>query len=142
MIKIALFSVFFIVPIFCFGQTIISGKIKDSYSNPIPFTNILVKKDSLSIIAHTYSDENGLYSLAIDIDTNDVAFLEFTSLGYQSQKQKINLKGSKKNITINPILNDKSFTLDEVIITSEASIKVKKDTVVFNAERFANGLYE
>lgn len=139
MIKIALFSVFFIVPIFCFGQTIISGKIKDSYSNPIPFTNILVKKDSLSIIAHTYSDENGLYSLAIDIDTNDVAFLEFTSLGYQSQKQKINLKGSKKNITINPILNDKSFTLDEVIITSEASIKVKKDTVVFNAERFANG---
>ncbi|WP_299313494.1 carboxypeptidase-like regulatory domain-containing protein [uncultured Aquimarina sp.] len=137
MIKVVIISFLLIAPLFCFGQTTLSGKINDSYAKPIPYANILVKKDSLSIIAYTYSDENGFYSLDVDILENQNLFLVYTSLGFKAKK--IKLKDLKSSANIDVVLQDKSVTLDEVIITTDVPIRVKKDTITFNVDKFASG---
>ena len=124
--------------IFCYSQTTISGSIKDVHQNPIPFTNVLLKKDSLSsIIDYTYSDDNGIYNLKIKSKGN--YNLSFSSLGYETKILKINIKKSNSNILKNIFLIEKPFSLDEIIIQSEKTIKVKKDTIEVKVSRFLTG---
>ncbi len=123
---------------FCFSQTIIEGSIKNSNKNPIPYANVLIKKDSiLSILDFSYSDERGSYKLKIEKE--GYYSLSFSSLGYETKVVKIQIKKPKLEITQDIILFEKPFSLDEVIITSDKPIKVKKDTIVFNAKFFSVG---
>ncbi|WP_075341796.1 TonB-dependent receptor [Tenacibaculum agarivorans] len=118
------------------GQTI-SGKIVDAEKKPIPFVNVVAKKDSLSnkIIAFTYTDIDGSYLLNV---SNQKSFvINYSSLGYQDQK--IDIKKFDKNLIVNLNLTEKKLELQEVVIKANKSIKVKKDTVTFNVKSFLRG---
>ncbi len=123
-----------------FSQTIISGKvIDDSLRTAIQFTNIVLKKgsDSLSIIAYSYSKENGEYEL----ETNNTGTfgLSFSALGYQTKSIQIEISKNEKEIIKNITLKEKSFELDEVIINAELPISIKKDTISFKTKYFIKG---
>lgn len=121
-----------------YSQTIIKGNILNDNKEAIPFASVVVKKDSLSsIIDYSYSDENGSYKLMIEKE--GIYNLSFSSLGYDAKVVKIQIKKAQEEITRDIILEDKPLSLNEVIITPEKPIRVKKDTIVFNAKYFRVG---
>lgn len=122
----------------CLSQTTISGSVKDINKKSISFVNVFVKKDSLpTIINYAYADANGKYSIQIPNKGN--YNLSFSSLGYKTKTILINVSDSKVSSTNDIILVEKPFSLDEVIVTSKNPIRIKNDTIVFNAKYFTTG---
>ncbi|MBZ9652430.1 carboxypeptidase-like regulatory domain-containing protein [Psychroflexus montanilacus] len=120
------------------AQTKVQGTINDSQGNAIPFSNILVKKDSLSsIISYAYSDAKGKYN--ISIKESGEYTLVFSSLGYTSQNKIIYLDEDTNEINIAVVLKDESTSLDEVIVLAERPIRVQNDTITFKSKYFTDG---
>ncbi|WP_348743331.1 carboxypeptidase-like regulatory domain-containing protein [Tenacibaculum sp. 190524A05c] len=123
---------------FSFSQTTIKGTVFNEQNKPIPFVNVFAKKDSLSsIINYSYSDNQGKFKITIKKEGSyDV---HFSILGFETKIIKIDVTSSNVEVIKNITLQEKSFSLEEVIITADKAISVKKDTVVFSAKHFLTG---
>lgn len=133
--KIKLFFIFLFFYQIAYSQTIIKGLVTDKSNQPIPYVNVLIKADSSNVIvAYTYTKENGVYALKAN-KTGKVN-LSFSSLGYKKQTILIEITAETKEIIKNIVLTEEAFSLDEVIIQSEKTIKIKKDTVEVKVSRF------
>ncbi|HBS12739.1 MAG TPA: hypothetical protein DEO36_09395, partial [Flavobacteriaceae bacterium] len=109
--------------------------ITDTNNQPIPYVNVLIKSDSTNVIfTYTYSKENGNYTLKTN--KKGKFRLSFSSLGYKKQTIPIEITAATKEIIKNIILTEEAFLLDEVIIQSERTIKIKKDTVEIKANSY------
>jgi hypothetical protein len=120
----------------CFTQTKINGIVKDK-SNSLISTSIILK-DSInnSIIDYTYSSEKGEYFLTTS--KKGKFNLTFSSLGYKVKTISFEIT-NQTAITIDAILEEQPFELNEIIIEADKAIKVKKDTIVFKTKFFVNG---
>ena len=58
---------------------------------------------------------------------------------FETKIIKIDVTSSNVEVIKNITLQEKSFSLEEVIITADKAISVKKDTVVFSAKHFLTG---
>jgi len=121
-----------------FAQTVtVRGKIMDK-TNKIPLESATVyissAKDS-TIIDYTISDKNGLFSLKTSKIKQPV-FLKISFIGYQDYKQQIaDLLTDKDVGTID--VEENPNDLKEVVITNEAPpVRIKQDTLEFNASSF------
>lgn len=133
--RINLLLIFLLFTEILFSQTTIKGLVSDENNQPIPYVNVLIKTDSKNlIVAYTYTKENGEYVLKT---TKKGKFnLTFSSLGYRKQTIPIEITTDAREITKNVVLTEQAFSLDEVIIQSEKTIKIKKDTVEIKVSRF------
>jgi hypothetical protein len=121
----------------CFAQTTIYGSIKNN-SEKLYSVNVILKDSLLkSIIAYTYSDNNGDYK--IKSNKYGKVNLVFMSLGHEAKIVPLVLKKVEKDLNIDIYLNEKAMSLDEVIVQVERPINVKKDTINFKTKYFVNG---
>ena len=134
--KSKLFFIFILTSFQSFSQTNIKGLISDETNQPLPFVNIVIQDSLNVIVAYTYSSEKGLYNLKTSRKGN--LKLKVSSLGFESKTLSINLK-SKTEITKNITLKEVPYSLDEVIITTDKPISIKKDTITFKVNRFLQG---
>lgn len=121
----------------------IKGKITDIDENPIQSITVIIKSsinDSI-ILEYTTSDEFGNYKLNITSDL-DSFFIEFRALSYLSKTVEI-LDFTKKNkpYILNVSLDANITSLKEVTVNSSKNraIQVKKDTVIFDPNKFKDG---
>ncbi|MCX7552075.1 outer membrane beta-barrel protein [Xanthomarina sp. F2636L] len=90
-------------------------------------------KDS-TVITYTITDKDGRFSLEDKINDTQVN-LYISYVGYKTYFKKIEL--SKEIIQLNTLsLEVNSNALNEVLITSQAPITLKKDTLEFNVKSF------
>jgi len=116
-----------------FAQEFIEGRVSDQSSKtPIQSASIRVFNEEQELIAYTFTDNDGFFKLQIDLVT--AQFLKISALGFTEEQLLVD---EYQNSVIELI--PKPFDLDEVIVQAERPIKVKKDTVVFNAKAFAQG---
>jgi hypothetical protein len=120
-----------------FSQTIIKGLTIELSEKPIPHVSIFAKDSLNNIIAYTYSNENGSYFL--EINNKGMCKIFFSSLGYKTKINSLISKTDVKEIVLNISLEQESLELDEIIIQTEKTIKVKKDTVEIKVNKFLNG---
>lgn len=122
----------------CNAVAQIQGKVLDKNQKPLEFVTVVLKKatDS-SFVAYIRTDANGLY--AVQPKSNDSFLLSFSSLGYAKQEQVVSVSDTKATLTINAVLQEETFSLDEVIVSVQASITQKKDTIIFDVKAFALG---
>ncbi|RTY90221.1 outer membrane beta-barrel protein [Flavobacterium sp. GT3R68] len=137
--KIYTIVFFLFVSFSSFAQSNITlkGKIHDKNTQvPIEAATVYLTavKDS-SVIDYTISDKNGIFK----IDTRKITkpfFLKISFQGYATFRQEITTLTENKDFGIlhlEEIVN----TLNEVVIKSEAPpIRIKKDTLEFNASSF------
>lgn len=129
---------FLLVSFSSFGQSItLKGKIIDD-STKLPLESATVyltsAKDS-TIIDYTISDRNGSFSLTTRKITKPV-FLKVSFMGYQDYKQEITELLSNKDFGQINVLEEPNI-LGEVVVKSEAPpVRIKKDTLEFNASSF------
>lgn len=120
-----------------FSQSIIKGKLVDQKKTPIPNANVLLKElENKKIIDYTYTNFEGEYSFITEKKGDFL--IEFSSLGYKQKSIIVNLNQSKE-INNPVILEEEIFSLDEVHIKLDVPIKIKKDTIIFSANKFATG---
>lgn len=106
----------------------IDGKIIDSYGEPVPFANIIIKTDSLKVetIGYGYADGNGMFSIVISTDKKNI-LINITAIGYQEQTVDLNIENS---LTVNVIMEQDVTDLKEVVLVTR---KIK-DTIDIDIE--------
>ncbi|WP_019038988.1 DUF5686 and carboxypeptidase-like regulatory domain-containing protein [Psychroflexus tropicus] len=108
------FLLFFVFSVFAsYSQTKVSGYVKDSDGNPIPYVNVFFSNSSEG----TISDENGKFYLQSD---SSYSSLEFTFMGFENYKLKLDQR-STYNIEI--VLQENSSELSEVVVYSGKTSK-------------------
>ncbi|SDW81887.1 outer membrane beta-barrel protein [Flavobacterium degerlachei] len=122
-----------------FAQTSIklSGKITDS-NTQIPLESVTVYLSSVqdsTVIDYTISDKNGLFVFSTKPITKPF-FLKISYIGYKVYKQEFKELLKEKDFGTLKLVEN-AFALGEVIIKSEAPpIRIKQDTLEFNASSF------
>lgn len=90
------------------AQSIISGKIVDSHSNPIPFAHIRLENTNIG----TISNDIGVFKLVVHIENKNKRLI-ISSIGYKTEK--INLNDEYQTVT----LFEDVTQLNEVVIVSK-----------------------
>ena len=93
-----------------FAQYQISGKITDTNGEVVPFASIYIKNTTKGVSANV----DGIYKLTVD---KSQITLVFKAIGYQTAEQTIQITN---NTTVNKILAVESYTLNSVVIKSNA----------------------
>lgn len=124
----------------CFSQTIIKGQLTAQDSALELYSASILLKKGDSILAYTYSNQQGNYRLT----TTETGLLQLTyqSLGYQPKTKKVELKPGQEVLSLDIKLIHNSQQLQAVLIESDRPIEVREDTVVFAASYFTNGTEE
>ncbi|MFO7745286.1 MAG: carboxypeptidase-like regulatory domain-containing protein, partial [Psychroflexus sp.] len=127
----------FWIGMFVYGQTQIQGKVTDSLNQPIAYANILLQEaEGHKILKFTSTNQEGDYQFSTE--KTGIFKLAFISMGYAKKEVQVEISG-EESITLNVILFEEEFQLEEVIIQDELPISVKKDTIIFNADSFRRG---
>ena len=134
--KIILFLV--LLPQFAFAQTTLTGIVSDEKKNPVPFANVFLKPEkSDAVIAYCLTDEKGKFRL-ITNKTGQL-LLNFSAMSYRTMILPIDLEKGTKEIIKNVTMVYEPIELNEVIVSADKSMVIKRDTIIFNAKEFANG---
>lgn len=131
------FFVFFLYSISSFAQknTVISGKVVTEKDSPIESATIyLMHPKDFSIVVYTLSDKNGHFKLETKSGSQN-SILKISAEGYLEFSDTI--EKPAQNIDLGVVrLMKYDVELDEIIIKNEAPIRIKKDTIEFNASSF------
>lgn len=124
----------------CSSQILIKGKITESENTPLVSTQVILK-DSLnkSIIAYTFSNEYGNFTLETKSLSLKYYNILFSSIGYKSKTILLEIKPNQKTLNLNVVLEEKPMDLNEVIIEAPPPISIRKDTINFKTKFFTNG---
>lgn len=134
--KIILVGLAFFSSEICFSQTIIKGRI-DFDNKHQNFTSTILLKDRENTIEYTFSGSDNIYNLK----TNKTGkfSLTYSSLNYETQSIEIEITNATKVLEKNITLVYKPIELNEVILSNEKPITIKKDTITFLAKSFLQG---
>ncbi len=115
----------------------IKGKIVEEASK-LPMESVTVylsvAKDS-SLVDYTITDKNGNFSLAVKKTTQPV-FLKISMVGFEDHKTNLKELLQTKDFGV-IALKEQSKMLNEVVVKAEAPpVRIKKDTLEFNAASF------
>mgnify|MGYP000303657722 CR=1 FL=1 len=129
-----LFYTFLLFSITAFSQKItLSGTVKDSLQNPLPYANVIAKpKDVSKNLQFAITDHEGYYKLILqkeDTITISISYLGYKPIDYEF----VALKNIKKDF----ILQQSSEQLDEVVI--EMPVTVRGDTTTYKTSKFIDG---
>lgn len=131
-IKLLLFTNFV-----CFSQQPIRGSAVDLENNPIISACIILKDTSGKIIAYTYTDELGKYTLKTEKTGQFV--LTASSLGFEQKSLDVVFENPNETKTLDFILTPKVVQFKEIILETNRPITIKNDTIVFKADSFKQG---
>lgn len=128
---------------FCFFSSyaqkaiVLKGKIlKDNSQSPIESATVyLIQPKDSSVVSYTISDKNGLFNLETKPNTQKSTF-KVVADGYEDFSKDFDKLTSNKDLGI-VYLKENVKALDEVVVKSMAPpVRVKKDTLEFNAASF------
>ena len=116
------------------AQTIFSGVVSDTANNPIPFANIIVKKNSKEVIFFYTTKADGKFDFTLSINSKTDAFvLQVLAGGFHSFEMALD-----QHYNLSKIKLRSKNELPEVIIKSTIPILNKNDTVTYDVKSFSN----
>jgi hypothetical protein len=129
-----IFALLFI-PSLIFSQSIVEGYVTELKTSEGIDASIILKDERGKIITYTNTKNEGYFKLKTTL--KGVFNLKISSLFYESQIKKIEIKDDTFKITENIILIPKTTQLKEIVIQSP--ITIKKDTIIFDSKSFLQG---
>ncbi|MEL7219711.1 MAG: DUF5686 family protein [Bacteroidota bacterium] len=108
---------------------VITGRMTNEFNEPLPYANVYVQQ----LQTGTVSDDEGFYELRLDVEGE--YHLVFSSLGYESQSERVLLVGDTAWVNIQ--LSTSAVELAEIVVSANerdpAFAIIKK--VIENKER-------
>jgi len=129
------FVIIFFTSFISFSQNKISGVIKSSQKDVLPYANVTVyDENETKLVTYTISDSKGLYQLKLP---NGNFVFKVSYLGYKPVSLK---KRITKNEIINFVLEEDITSLDKVVIKAKSlDAVVKNDTIKYNIRKLTTG---
>ncbi len=124
-----------------YSQSDIQGFVKDATTNvSLRNVNILIKTKDGALLDYTFTNEEGFYKKRLPKEF-EALIIEASILSYKKEIIALNINPSKgETYILNFSLNVRVDELDEVYIEGKKPpISVKKDTTVYNIEKFKDG---
>src|SRR5690606_30257370 len=117
------------------AQVKVSGKVYDEFNEPVSDVTVLAMKAKDSTMsAYTSSTEAGDFSLNFQ-PVKDSVNITFSLAGYEETVLKY--PHISESISLGTILmKEDAVQLDELVIVADIPIRVKRDTLEFNASSF------
>lgn len=113
----------------------LKGKIIDAQKAPVADVTVFLSKTKDStLISYTSSDQLGAYQLKFDA-LNEPTFLSFDYAGLKASPVHFEQLTQGKDLGTT-VLEEDANLLSEIVIVTDAPIRVKSDTVEFNASSF------
>ncbi len=128
---------FLLFPILNFAQTICKGHVLDTDKQPIISASILVKDANDAILHFGFTDAKGDYKVAMDTEGDFI--LEISKMGFQKSTSTLKVTKAKTEYIQNVVLETKIEELDNIVITTEAAIQQRSDTLIYKAKAFTTG---
>ncbi|NJO00648.1 MAG: TonB-dependent receptor [Bacteroidia bacterium] len=116
----------------------LSGRIYEEDRRPIEMAQVVVQAPGGQILAYTFSDTLGYYSLYFE-STIDSLTLLVSRLGYRTHTESIARIMLSKDVILYPAPNSQ---LSEIKITDEGPMEELGDTLRYLVERFKDGSEE
>jgi hypothetical protein len=134
-LKTIFFLLLSLVPIKAMAQSHITGKVTAASGEVLQGTSIMLKSNEDKLIAYTATGENGIYIL--DVKEPGSYSIEVVYLGFA--KQKLALTIPQGTTTLDFLLEESQEILHEVIIEHEQPVKLRGDTLIYDAKKLAKG---
>ncbi len=130
----------FCCQLFAQKEITITGTIKDTGNKPIPYIDVLLKKnDSLGhILAFAITDDAGRYKIIHQLELSEVV-LETSSLAHDKKHKLLSITQNTQKFTVDIILKERTEDLKEIVIEAATRVHIKNDTTIFNLEILTNG---
>ncbi|WHF52204.1 carboxypeptidase-like regulatory domain-containing protein [Chryseobacterium gotjawalense] len=121
------------------AQTEIKGFVLSENKQPISRANVILMDSQSNISTFVFSNKDG--SFLLNTDKFGDFTLQFSAMGYVKKSMPISFikKGTVIDLETIELEADKVKEIKEVVITRTAPIKLKKDTIEYNAQQFSNG---
>jgi hypothetical protein len=132
---------FFLVNYAGNSQSTLRGYVKDSISGqPLQNANILIRSLEGTFLDFTFTNKKGFYTKILPSGHN-VFRIEATIISHDNEIKTTNItSGQNETYTLDFKLKERIDELEEVYIEGEKrSISIKKDTTVYNIDKFKDG---
>jgi hypothetical protein len=129
-----------VFPLNILGQTTLQGVVTDSLNQPVPFANVYLQPaEKEVIVAYSITDNDGRYEIVFD--KTGIYNLHISSLAFKTELIPITIDSLNppKQIINNVRLQPQKMELNEVIVNANLPVVVKKDTISFKADAYADG---
>lgn len=120
-----------------FSQSEVSGVVTSIDGKSIVSASVIAKDTSNKILAYTSTSMQGSFELKLEIQNTVVLYIN--AIGYEKKSIEISKEYLSQNKTIEIQLLKREFEIKEVIIKKDLPIKIKKDTLVYDAKAFSQG---
>lgn len=141
--KLKLYNRFILILLISFSVNAqqIKGDIKSYSGEVVPSASVLFKKDknAANISEFFISDINGIMNYSLKKEYDNIIYLEINALNYEKAIDSIVNPDRSKTYNFSITLYPKTTQLEEVIISERKKFNLKKDTVVFNVEKYKDG---
>ena len=129
----------FVFSLVAYGQYTykVDGNILDSLDQAIELASVVLLQAQDSVMAgFSITNKDGKFQ--IDDIKPGIYLINASFLGYRDYNKKIEIAGDEENISLgNLMMSESSSLMDEVTIsTTHVPIKIKKDTIEYNAAAF------
>jgi len=133
--KLLYIFTFFITFLSNAQTTEIKGKVTNTTNQPIEAVSVLlVQQRDSTVIQYGITDVKGDFNLKIK-PLNQSVFLTFSYLGFEDKK--MNFESIKESLNLGNITMDElANELAELVIVTDVPIRIKQDTLEFNASSF------
>ncbi|MET7029456.1 TonB-dependent receptor domain-containing protein [Sediminicola luteus] len=118
--KALLFAVIGLLSFISFGQTDVTGSVKDSQGTPIPGANVYFKNST----SGGTTDFDGKFSFSTSLTGAQI--LQISYLGYTTVEKAVTLDGSPIELEI--VLQEGGNMLDEVVLTATTTFRSQKES--------------
>lgn len=130
-----LFILIFLCSYLSFSQEFtVRGSIKDKQNRSIQNASVSLLNESDDFLGYAFTDENGLYSISFNNTKNHTIKIEISCLGYKKITQIINSTNQNQNYQ----LEEKTESLQVVVVESSKKIKINQDTTYIKVASFGN----
>jgi hypothetical protein len=130
------FFLFFLLQTVVFAQNrVITGAIKDSGGQAIPYANISLKNNQDVALIYVHSNEQGNYKLEIQDDRNaEELFIEVSYIGFKTVRQVCQKGKDYYDFT----LAEEPINLQEIKVRKRPQIVNQKDTLSYAVNAFSH----
>ncbi|MDZ4149029.1 MAG: carboxypeptidase-like regulatory domain-containing protein [Flavobacteriaceae bacterium] len=122
------------------AQTVFRGTVTDSLHQPISLVNVYLQPaEKEVIVAYSITDNDGRYEIVFD--KTGIYKLHISSLAFKTVIISVTIDSLNppRQIINNVRLQPQKMELNEVIVNANLPVVVKKDTISFKADAYADG---
>ncbi|WP_424001468.1 carboxypeptidase regulatory-like domain-containing protein [Maribacter sp. IgM3_T14_3] len=129
---------FFSLTMFCQEKIKVKGQVLDFSYEPVPLASVTISQDDSNIVEYyTYTNDIGEFQIIINrIGEYD---LKVNALGYDTWSYVLSIRDSQTQPNIKAVLLEKITELNEVMVSAEEVMRIKKDTISILVDVFTDG---